>query len=150
MSAEGSRPVERMISAGGVVFRSLDGALEMVLCGRSHPRLWSLPKGTPDDGESLEQTATREVREETGLDVEIDEHLGSINYWFVRSSDGTRCNKTVHYYLMHPTGGDPDQHDLEFDEVRWFDAVEALRVIRYRNESRMAERALERAGAKAW
>ena len=77
------RRVERHVSAGGVVYRLTNGEIEAVLCGRSDPLRWSLPKGTPDKGESLEETALREVREETGLEVVIEAALGNINYWFV-------------------------------------------------------------------
>ena len=58
----------------------------------------------PDPGETSEQTALREVAEETGLEVRITGPLDSIEYWFVQS--GTRIHKTVHYFLMEPVGGD--------------------------------------------
>ena len=106
-------------------------------------------KGTPEPGESIEETALREVQEETGLKVELEESLGSIGYWFVRSVDGVRCKKTVHFYLMISTGGAMEEHDPEFDEVRWFAAQEALRVMTYPNEKRVAEQALAQMEAKA-
>ncbi len=96
--------VEQLVSAGGVVFRDHNGGKEVALCGRSSPRLWSLPKGTPDKGETRKQTALREVREETGLQVEIEGFIDSIDYSFVRPRDGARCHKTVHYYLMTSNG----------------------------------------------
>lgn len=147
MNVEEPGRVEQLVSAGGVVVALPEGRARIVLCGRARPRLWSLPKGTPNEGESLEETARREVEEETGLEVEIREKLGAISYWFVRSVDRVRCNKTVHFYLMQATGGDMDRHDGEFDEVRWFDSAEALRLINYPNEARMAELALEKAEA---
>ena len=76
-----------------------------------------LPKGTPEPGESEVQTALREVREETGLEVESQGRIGSINYWFADSKQDVRFNKTVHFYLMLPTGGDLSLHDDEFDAV---------------------------------
>ncbi len=87
---------------------------------------WTLPKGTPDAGESVEETALREVGEETGLEVRIIEPLPSIEYAFVQ--DGTRIQKTVHYFLMEQTGGDLSRHDHEFERVRWvfFDEAPAL------------------------
>ena len=87
---------------------------------------WTLPKGTPDPGESVEETALREVGEETGLQVRILEPLPSIEYAFVQ--DGTRIHKTVHYFLMEPIGGDLSRHDAEFERVRWvhFDEAPAL------------------------
>ena len=137
------RPVERPVSAGGVVYRKENGAGEVVLCGRLTPPMWSLPKGTPDPGETLEETALREVREETGLDVRLMTGLGSINYWFVRPDNGVRCHKTVHFYLMAPTGGSLDRHDPEFDLVRWFPAEEAAQAMAYADEIRMVEKALD-------
>ena len=91
-------------SAGGVVARVREGRPEVVLCGRSGERLWALPKGTPDPGEEIEETAIREVQEETGLTVEPIEKLGTIDYWFVLK--GFRVHKVVHHWLMRPVGGD--------------------------------------------
>lgn len=130
------------MSAGGVLFRVLDGKLEVVLCGRIEPPRWSLPKGTPEAGETVDQTAMREVREETGLEPRIVGNLGSIEYWFVRNEDHVRCHKTVHFYLMEPVGGDPSLHDPEFDLVEWLPAEEAVKRLTYANELRMLERAL--------
>lgn len=116
--------------------------LEAVLCGRDSPRKWSLPKGTPEVGESTEETALREVSEETGLQVEIEAPIGSITYWFMLPPDGVRCRKVVHYYLMRAVGGSTELHDAEFDEVRWFPAEEALSIMQYPNEARTLERAM--------
>ena len=144
--------VEEPVSAGGVVYRMVDGSLETVLCGRitsgsgtnsnGLERLqendgikWSLAKGTPDPGESLEETALREVREETGLDVEIKQPIKSIDYWFADRVGKVRYHKTVHFYLMVPTGGDPSLHDPEFDVVEWFPFNKALESLQYTNEA---------------
>jgi len=135
--------VENPVSAGGVVYQMNSGRLETVLCGRSQPVRWSLAKGTPDAGETLEQTALREVREETGLEVEIDGSLGSIDYWFADRGKDVRYHKTVHFYLMVPVGGATDQHDPEFDLVQWFDAKEALQTLAYANEVNVLQRALD-------
>ena len=135
--------VKNAISAGGVVYRRSEQGPEIVLCGRSLLGTWSLPKGTPDVGETLEQTALREVREETGLQVELEEQLGNIDYWFTHRSDDSRYHKTVHFYLMLARGGSVDLHDPEFDTVRWFPAGEALRVLTYPNEVVVLRRALD-------
>lgn len=138
--------VENPVSAGGVVYQWNSGRLETVLCGRSQPVRWSLAKGTPDAGETLEQTALREVREETGLEVEINGSLGSIDYWFADRDKGVRYHKTVHFYLMVPIGGATDQHDPEFDVVEWFEAQEALKTLAYANEVSVLKRALDMIG----
>jgi 8-oxo-dGTP pyrophosphatase MutT (NUDIX family) len=134
---------EKVVSAGGVVMRNDGNDREVLLCGRSSDRLWALPKGTPEPGETIEQTALREVREETGVEVRPDGLIGEVKYWFSRPQDGVRFYKTVHHFLLRPVGGDPSQHDHEFDEVRWFPVQEALRRLTYRNEAKILRQALE-------
>ncbi|MDQ2940815.1 MAG: NUDIX hydrolase [Chloroflexota bacterium] len=129
----------RATSAGGVVHRASHGRTEVALVHRLKPALWALPKGTPVAGESLEETALRETREETGLSVEIEQPISSIRYFFVRGR--TRFAKTVHFFLMRPIGGDLSQHDHEFDEVRWWHLEEALEVVTYPTERAVLERA---------
>ncbi len=135
--------IEEPISAGGVVYRMVQGEIETVLCGRDDPIRWSLAKGTPDPGETMEETALREVKEETGLEVQIEEPIKSIDYWFADRESDVRYHKTVHFYLMAPIGGDTDQHDPEFDVVQWFPSDEALKTLAYASEVDVLRRALE-------
>jgi 8-oxo-dGTP pyrophosphatase MutT (NUDIX family) len=135
-------------SAGGVVHRAGQDGRELVIGRRRRERLgvsWSLPKGTPVEGETLEETALREVTEETGLAVEISGALGGISYSFVR--DGVRIAKTVHYFLMVPTGGDLSAHDHEFDEVRWVTFAQAASMLTFETERALVERAADRLDA---
>ena len=134
-------------SAGGVVQRPGKSGVEIVLCGRRSPRLWALPKGTPEPGETREQTALREASEETGLELALGQLIGSIEYWFVRPEDGARCHKAVYYYLMTATGGDTALHDGEFDEVGWFPLREALALMTYQNEVGVVEKGLAMASS---
>ena len=130
------------MSAGGLVIRTSGREAEIVLGRRSRQREgmhWTLPKGTPDTGETVEQTAMREVEEETGLAVRIVEPVGSIRYSFVQG--GTRIDKTVHHFLMVPTGGNLSDHDREFDEVRWVPVTEAVHLLSYETEREIVERA---------
>jgi 8-oxo-dGTP pyrophosphatase MutT (NUDIX family) len=136
------RRVAEAVSAGGVVFRRQNDQIAIVLCGRTPDGPWGLPKGTPQPGESLEQTAVRETEEETGLRVRLLEPLGTIEYWF--SAEGRRFHKTVHFYLMEAVGGDVSQHDWEYATVQWFPADEAVRRASYPNEAEIIRRALER------
>lgn len=126
----------------------LDGVIEVVLVGRPRDNNWTLPKGTPGQGESQEETALREVCEETGLTVRILEEIGSIHYWFSRR--GVRYKKEVLHYLMEATGGDLSLHDHEYDEARWFPLAEATQRLAHENEIeivRRAEELIQRLGA---
>ena len=111
----------------------------MVLVGRAEPERWVLPKGTPNRGESMEQTAVREVAEETGLQVRLIRPLLDIDYWFVLH--GARHFKTVHFYLMEAIGGDTSLHDHEYDVAAWFSIDESARRLAFANERAVLERA---------
>jgi 8-oxo-dGTP pyrophosphatase MutT (NUDIX family) len=130
--------VREAVAAGGVVIRRGERGPEVVLAGREG--MWVLPKGTPDADERIEDTATREVREETGLDVRIVRPIGQIEYWFALPRK--RVHKIVHFYLMEALGGDTSQHDHEYDEVRWVHVDEARRMLTFDTYREMLERAL--------
>ena len=122
-------------SAGGVVVRHESGRAWLVVGSRRRERdgwTWTLPKGTPNPGETREETALREVAEETGLEVRITGPLDSIEYRFVQS--GQRIHKTVHYFMMEPTGGDLAGHDHEFEQVRWVTFGEAASMLTFETE----------------
>ncbi|MEN9608661.1 MAG: hypothetical protein RLZZ06_592 [Actinomycetota bacterium] len=133
-------------SAGGFVLAA-DGSPRVALIGRLTKRgnlEWCVPKGHPEGEESFEQAATREVFEETGIQGEIIELLGSIDYEFY--TPDKHISKTVHHYLMRQTGGDltvdgdPNQEAVE---TRWFDISELHRVLTHENERRMARGVVE-------
>ncbi len=134
------------VSSGGVITRVRDGAVDLVLVGRARPERWSIPKGTPIPGETLEQTALREVREETGLHVRILEPLGEITYWF--SARGVRHHKTVHFFLLEAVGGNIEDHDWENDFVAWLPEDEALRRMTFASEVAIVKRAIDRTRAR--
>ncbi|MBI5341627.1 MAG: NUDIX hydrolase [Mycolicibacterium rufum] len=142
------RPTERLrtvheTSAGGLVIDGLDGPKESqvaALIGRIDRRgrmLWSLPKGHIERGETAEQTAIREVAEETGIQGSVLAALGSIDYWFV--TEGRRVHKTVHHYLMRFAGGELSDEDVEVTEVAWVPLHELPKRLAYADERRLAE-----------
>ena len=113
---------------------------------------WGLPKGTPGAEEALEETALREVAEETGLEVALEDKVGSIEYWFVRSEEARRFHKSVHFWLMRPTGGSLEQHDAEHVSVRWFPIADAVQRATHENTAsilRQAAALIERADGQA-
>ena len=128
------------IAAGGVVLREGLGGPEVVVAGRVADGSWVFPKGTPDLGESIEETALREVREESGLDVRIVRPLGSMAYWFLAS--GQRVHKRVQFFLMEAVGGDLARHDAEYDDVRWVSVADARRMLSFDSYREILDRAL--------
>jgi len=131
-------------SAGGIVVRYEAGRPQFVAGSRRRERdgrTWTLPKGTPKRNETREETAVREVAEETGLDVRITGPLDFIEYTFVQS--GTRIHKTVHYFMMEPVGGDLSRHDHEFDQVRWVDFGEAVSLLTFETERALVAHAAD-------
>lgn len=138
-----ARPRRRVeeTSAGGFVLAA-DGSNRVALIGRisRSGRLdWCVPKGHLEGTETRLEAAIREVGEETGLEVELIDELGSIQYEF---SAGPRIiAKTVHHFLFRQTGGfltvelDPDR---EASEARWFEIHELVDTLSHENERRMA------------
>jgi len=106
----------------------------------------ALPKGRIDAGESMAEAATREVREETGIEAELVEKLGDVRYWYRR--DGRSIAKVVSFYLFSYRSGDTADHDHEVEEARWMPLAQAARELSYDGEREMVERARARiAGA---
>ena len=147
--ARGARSSVKVVSAGGLVFRQTGDLIETLLCARARPGFqgedapltWRLPKGTPERGETVEQTACREVQEETGVHVNVLAPITSIRYFFVGHDDGIRYDKTVYFYLMEPMGGSTSDHDAEFDVVEWCSYEEAVDLLEYDNEREVLEAA---------
>ncbi|MEE2875093.1 MAG: NUDIX hydrolase [Chloroflexota bacterium] len=134
-------------AAGGVVWRSKNGCIEVVLCSRhlkGSTNLFVLPKGHVEPGETREAAAVREVKEETGLVARIGGRpLPSITY-DVRSREANDSyRKVVYFYLMTEIGGNFLNHDEEFDEVAWFPIAEAEKLLTYDNHREVLAAAIE-------
>lgn len=136
------------ISAGGVVFRHNEqGELQIQLIQDRYGKV-SLPKGKMEAGETVEQTALREIEEETGLKGIIIAPIDQIKYQYEHSEHGT-VNKEVHYYLVEAVGG---KHQAQVEEIRgvdWFEPMEAWRRQRqsgYDNNHRIVAGALQLLG----
>jgi ADP-ribose pyrophosphatase YjhB (NUDIX family) len=136
------------VSAGGLVVSGEGTTARAALIGKLDRRgrlVWSLPKGHVEDGETLEQTATREVAEETGISGEVLVPLGTVDYWFF--ADGRRIHKTVHHYLLRAVSGELSKEDVEVTDVAWVPLSELGDRLVYPDERRLVEvvpRLLER------
>jgi 8-oxo-dGTP pyrophosphatase MutT (NUDIX family) len=136
MSTE--RPL-RETSYGGVVLR---GDEVLVITPTGKRRVTGLPKGGPQPGETGEQTATREVREETGVNAAVREPLVDVNYWYRRG--GRRVYKTVHFYLFDYLSGSTSDHDHEVEDARWMPLADARTALSYPGERALIERVLSK------
>jgi 8-oxo-dGTP diphosphatase len=129
-------------AAGGIVLRRAPaGGWQVLLVHRPRYDDWSLPKGKADPGESDEETALREVEEETGLRCTLGARAGRTRY---RDSKGR--DKIVHYWLMEPESvaaaadGAFIPND-EVDEVRWCTVAEAVATISYAHDRKLLSKA---------
>jgi 8-oxo-dGTP pyrophosphatase MutT (NUDIX family) len=142
--------MQREFSAGGVLVRRLQGRwmVAAIRPGGRPEGLWALPKGRIDPGERAEETALREVAEETGAHGRSLGKLGDIRYVF--TWEGERIFKVVSFFLVRYEGGRlgdvPEAFRHEVDEVRWLPLEEAPRLLAYRGEKDMARKALSLLG----
>lgn len=138
-------PTRRATSAGGVVCDDRpDGRRWVLLIARRNAAgkpQWTLPKGGIEEGETDEQAALREVREETGYGALADELLGTIDYWFVWRPDQVRYHKFVHYFFMWWDGHLAGPRDDEAEHVEWVPAEVALVRLAHRNERKLVDKA---------
>lgn len=154
----------REISAGGVVVQSTAEGWQVAVIEpqkeaspvaakrasgkKSQKMLLALPKGLVDPGEQPEQTALREVREETGLTATLIAKLGDIKYVYVRSwGDQQRVFKIVSFYLLRYESGKIDdiaeEMRIEVKRARWMPLAEAAKKLSYKGEREVAERAVQ-------
>ena len=138
--------LKTQVSSGGVIFRRNKDIIEIAMVSVKGGSVWCLPKGVIDKGESAEDTALREVDEETGLKGRIIEKLGKITYWYYLKEENIKCKKTVHFFLMEYESGDISNHDWEVESVSWFSIGEAVKRATYKGEKEMIERAKEKLG----
>jgi 8-oxo-dGTP pyrophosphatase MutT (NUDIX family) len=145
-AGRGARRGGYELSAGGVVVRG-EEVLVIVPTrrGAQGQRVLGLPKGHVDPGETPEQAAAREVREEAGVEAELVDRLGDVRYFYQR--EGRRIFKRVVFYLFAYRAGSPDDHDDEVEEARWMPLAEAAAALSYAGEREMVERALSRIAA---
>ncbi|MBA2507051.1 MAG: NUDIX hydrolase [Thermoleophilaceae bacterium] len=135
-------PLEREFSAGGVVVRRMRGRDYVAVVRVKDGSVIALPKGHPEEGESMKEAAQREVREETGIDAVDPDKLGDVKYWYAR--DGKRIFKLVSFFLFRYAGGTITPQEEEVVGAEWLPLAGAPEALAYRGEREMAAKALER------
>jgi len=128
-------------SAGGLIVDRSGGMLRAALIGRLDRRgtmKWSLPKGHIEPGETPEQAAEREIREETGIEGRVLTPLGTIDFWFMLQAQ--RVHKTVHHFLLEAQGGALSDADSEVDEVSWVPLDQVVDRLAFEDERRLMDR----------
>lgn len=133
----------RELSAGGIVVRG-DEVVVIVPTRRDArgQRVLALPKGNVDPGETPEQAAAREVREEAGVEARLQAKLGDVRYFYRR--DGRRVFKIVSFFEFDYVSGSVEDHDHEVEDARWLALPDAARELTYQGERDMVARALSR------
>jgi 8-oxo-dGTP pyrophosphatase MutT (NUDIX family) len=136
-------PTKEQVSAGGVAFRRRGREVEVALISVGEEGRWQLPKGLVARGESPEEAALREVREETGLTCETVAPLETVEYWYFSKGGRSRVrfHKRVHFFLMRYKRGDVSDHDAEVNEARWVKIEEAAERLAFKSERKVLERA---------
>ncbi len=137
------------ISAGGVVYRKIGDKLQIQLIQDRYGRT-SLPKGKMEPGETVEQTALREILEETGIRGEIRAPLALIQYQYKHPDKGM-IDKEVHYYLVEASGGELVPQIEEIRGVAWYEPLKAWekqKASGYDNNDRILRTALRQLGVR--
>jgi|SRR3989344_6391730 len=129
-------------SAGGVVFKKKGGQTLVLVAQHSGYHGWVFPKGIIGDhkkGEKKEETALREVEEETGVIGKIVKPLNPVTYWY--NFEGEKIKKTVYYFLMEFSGGDIKNHDWEMEKVEWIPKEEVGNKLTYKSDKEIWKQA---------
>lgn len=125
-------------SAGGIVLKKDGKKIEVLVAQHSQHHGWVFPKGLIGDhvkGEKKEDTAIREVEEETGIKANIVKGLPPVTYWYV--FEGEKIKKTVYYFLMEYVSGNIEKRDMEMENVEWLPIEEVERRLTYKSDKKV-------------
>ena len=146
--------MKREFSAGGIVFNDKG---QVLITQHSQNKHWSFPKGLIDSGQTYQEAALREVKEEGGIEAEILDKVGYSKYVYSfggpaspdepgASRGGEKIFKIVTYFLMKYLSGDIADHDWEVSELGWFEPEKALKQLTFSQDKELLKKALEMYG----
>ena len=151
--------MKREFSAGGIVFKTvrskgsgnsqvLNSKGQVLVTQHSQNHHWSFPKGLIDPGQTTEEAALREVREEGGIVAEI---IGKVGYSkYVYTFEKEKIFKVVTYFLMKYVSGDITDHDWEVSDLGWFEPEDALKQLTFSQDKSLLKKALKMKGVSSW
>ncbi len=131
-------------SAGGVVYKKSGGKTLILVSQHSQHHGWVFAKGLIGDhikGESKEETAVREVKEETGILGKIIRPLTPVEYWY--EFGGEKIKKRVYYFIMEYVNGDTNDHDFEMENVEWLEKAKVLDRLTFPSDKKVWQEALK-------
>ena len=137
--------MKREFSAGGIVLRQAQDKFsknkwEVLLTKHSQNHHWGFPKGLIEEGQTIEETAIREVKEEGGVEAKI---LGRVGYSkYIYTFEKEKIFKVVTYFLMTYISGDPKDHDFEMEDAGWFLPEEALKTLSFSQDKNLLKQVL--------
>jgi 8-oxo-dGTP diphosphatase len=124
-------------SAGGIAYKREGNQTVILVSQHSGHHGWVFPKGFigREVKETKEEAAVREVKEETGIEAEIEKPLDPVTYWYV--FEGEKRKKTVYYFIMKATGGNTEDHDWEMEKVEWLPKDQVLDRLTYPSDKQV-------------
>lgn len=131
--------MQRQFSAGGIVFNSQK---QVLLTKNSTNHYWGFPKGHMEEGESMKETAVREVKEEAGITARIVTKIGDSHYIYTHPETKDKIFKIVALYLMDYVSGDTKDHDWEVSEAIWVKPEEAFKILSFFDDKQLLKKAL--------
>jgi 8-oxo-dGTP diphosphatase len=134
--------MKQEFSAGGIVYKKTRNNIYILVCQHSQHHGWVFPKGLIGDhieNENKEETAVREVKEETGVNAKIIMPLKEVSYWYVFNKE--KIKKTVYYFIMKYVSGNIENHDFEMENVEWVEKNKVKDKLTYKSDKKVWEEA---------
>lgn len=135
--------IKKELSAGGVLFKEVDGEYYVAVIHRSKQNDWTLPKGHIEPGESLEDTALREVEEETNNKAVVLKKIGSFSYFVEDKEKDVTYKRTVYWFLMKSEEDNSHKLNFETDQVKWLKVDEDFSFMNYANDKSILSQGID-------